>query len=70
MADSKKFKNRIRVVLAEKRKTQKWFQEQMGWSAKHTSLVVNEKADTKPETWIKIAELLDTTVKYLLEERE
>lgn len=51
--------NRIKVVLAEKRKTNKWLAEQLGCTPTNVSKWCTNVCQPPMETYIKIAKLLE-----------
>ena len=51
--------NRLKVVLAEKKKTNKWLAGQLGCVAKTVSKWVTNTSQPPMETYLKIVELLD-----------
>lgn len=58
--------NRIKVVLAEKNKTNKWLAESIGKSENTVSRWCNNKIQPPTEVMIKIAHALDVDVRELL----
>lgn len=58
--------NRIKVVLAEKNKPNKWLCEQLGVSPTTVSKWVTNTCQPPMETFIRIAELLDVEITELL----
>ena len=65
MAKEKDF-NRLKVVLAEKKKTNKWLAEQLGVSACTVSRWASNTAQPNLSTLNDIAKLLDVDVKDLI----
>lgn len=58
--------NRLKVVLAEKEKTNKWLAEQLGKSDVSVSRWVTNEIQSSMETFLEIAKLLDVDVKELI----
>lgn len=58
--------NRLKVILAEKSKTNKWLAEQLGKSDVTISRWVTNEIQPSMETFLEIAKLLDVDVKELL----
>ena len=58
--------NRIKVVLAEKRKTNKWLAEQIGCTPTTVSKWCTNVCQPPMETYIKIAKLLDVELAELV----
>ena len=58
--------NRIKVVLAEKRKTNKWLAEQIGCTPTTVSKWCTNVCQPPMETYIKIAKLLDVELADLV----
>lgn len=58
--------NRLKIILAEKSKTNKWLAEMMGKSEVTISRWVTNEIQPSMETFIEIAKLLDVDVKELL----
>lgn len=58
--------NRLKVVLAEKRRTNKWLAEQLGKDPATVSKWCTNKAQPGLETLVQIAECLQVDVKDLL----
>ena len=58
--------NRLKVVLAEKKKTNKWLCEQLGVSPSTVSKWCTNSSQPDLETIIKISRLLEVDVKELL----
>lgn len=64
--DMEKEYNRLKVVLAEKRRTNKWLAEQLGKDPATVSKWCTNSAQPGLETLFEIAEQLDVDVKDLL----
>lgn len=58
--------NRIKVVLAEQRRTNKWLAEQLGKSENTISKWCSNKVQPSLENLIEIAKILDIDVRDLL----
>lgn len=58
--------NRLKVILAEKSKTNKWLAEKLGKSDVTISRWVTNEIQPSMETFLEIAKLLDVDVKELL----
>lgn len=58
--------NRLKVVLAEKGKTNKWLAEQLGKSEVTVSRWCTNEVQPSTETLLEIAKLLDVDIKELL----
>lgn len=58
--------NRLKIVLAEKGKTNKWMAEYLGKSEVTISRWVTNEIQPSMETFIEIAKLLDVDVKELI----
>lgn len=58
--------NRLKVILAERSKTNKWLAEQLGKSDVTISRWVTNEIQPSMETFLEIAKLLDVDVKELL----
>ncbi|WP_018107687.1 helix-turn-helix transcriptional regulator [Porphyromonas bennonis] len=58
--------NRIKVVLAEQRRTNKWLAEQLGKSENTISKWCSNKAQPSIETLVEIAEVMDVEVRTLI----
>lgn len=58
--------NRIKVVLAEKRKTNKWLAEQLGCTPTTVSKWCTNVCQPPMETYIKIAKLLEVELSELV----
>jgi DNA-binding XRE family transcriptional regulator len=64
---SKKNINRIRVVLAEQNRANKWLAEQMGVSDVTVSRWVNNTQQPAVEIFLKIANILKVDIRDLFE---
>lgn len=58
--------NRIKVVLADKKKTNKWLAEQLGCSTTTVSKWCTNNSQPPMETFIKIAKVLEVEINELL----
>ena len=58
--------NRIKVVLAEKKKTNKWLAEQLGCAPTTVSKWCTNACQPPMETYIKIAKLLNISIEELI----
>jgi len=58
--------NRIKAVLAEKRKTNKWLAEQLGCAPTTVSKWCTNACQPPMETYLKIAKLLDVELTELV----
>jgi len=58
--------NRLKIILAEKSKTNKWLAEMMGKSEVTISRWVTNEIQPSMETLLEIAKLLDVDIKDLL----
>lgn len=58
--------NRIKVVLAENRKTNKWLAEQLGCTSTTVSKWCTNVCQPTMETYIKIAKLLEVELSELV----
>lgn len=58
--------NRLKVILAEKSKTNRWLAEQLGKSEVSVSRWVTNEIQPSMETFLAIAKLLDVDVKELI----
>ena len=65
MAKEKDF-NRLKVVLAEKKKTNKWLAEQLGKDPATISKWCTNSSQPSLETLMRIAELLDVNYTELI----
>lgn len=61
--------NRIKVVLAEKKKTNKWLAEQLGCAPTTVSKWCTNACQPPMETYLKIAKLLDVEIDELLNKK-
>jgi Helix-turn-helix. len=61
--------NRLKIILAEKKKTGKWLAEQLGVNKTTVSKWCTNDNQPNLETLIAIAQLLDVKVQDLLAER-
>lgn len=60
--------NRIKVVLAEKKRTNKWLAEQLGKDPATVSKWCTNSCQPPVETFLKIAKLLDVEISDLVRE--
>ena len=58
--------NRLKVVLAEKKRTNKWLAEQLGCAPTTVSKWYTNACQPTMETYIKIAKLLDVKLTQLV----
>lgn len=58
--------NRLKVILAEKEKTNKWLAEQLGKSEVTVSRWVTNEIQPSMEMFLAIAKLLDVDVRQLI----
>ena len=58
--------NRLKVVLAEKKRTNKWLAEQLGCAPTTVSKWGTNACQPTMETYIKIAKLLDVELSQLV----
>lgn len=58
--------NRLKVILAEKEKTNKWLAEKLGKSDVTVSRWCTNEVQPSMETLLEIAKLLDVDIKELL----
>lgn len=58
--------NRLKIILAEKSKTNKWLAEMMGKSEVTISRWVTNEIQPSMETFLEIARVLDVDVKELI----
>ena len=58
--------NRLKVILAEKGKTNKWLAEKLGKSDVTVSRWCTNEVQPSMETFLEIAKLLDVDIKELL----
>ena len=61
--------NRIKVVLAERKRTNKWLAEQLGCAPTTVSKWVTNACQPPMETYIKIANVLDVEINELLNKK-
>ena len=61
--------NRIKVVLAEKKRTNKWLAEQLGCAPTTVCKWCTNACQPTMETYIKIAKLLDVELAELVNKR-
>ena len=61
--------NRIKVVLAEKKRTNKWLAEQLGCAPTTVSKWCTNACQPPMETYIKIAKLLEVELNELVNQR-
>ena len=61
--------NRIKVVLAEKKRTNKWLVEQLGCAPTTVSKWCTNACQPPMETYIKISKLLDVEIDELLNKK-
>lgn len=61
--------NRLKVVLAEKKKTNKWLAEQLGCAPTTVSKWCTNACQPPMETYIKIASVLDVEINDLLNKK-
>lgn len=62
--------NRIKVVLVEKKRTNRWLAEQLGKDEATTSKWCTNSMQPNLETLIKIAELLEVEVQELINQKK
>ncbi len=62
--------NRLKVVLAEKGRTNKWLAEQLGKTDMTVSRWVQNKSQPSLEQLVNIAQVLDIEVKDLINEKK
>lgn len=58
--------NRLKVILAEKEKTNKWLAEKLGKSDVTVSRWCTNEVQPSMETFLEIARILDVDIKELL----
>ena len=58
--------NRLKVVLAEKKRTNKWLSEQLGCAPTTVSKWCTNVSQPPMETFVKIAELLEVEINELV----
>ena len=61
--------NRIKVVLAEKKKTNKWLAEQLGCAPTTVSKWCTNSSQPPMETYLKIAKLLEVEIGELFNKK-
>ena len=61
--------NRIKVVLAEKKRTNKWLAEQLGCAPTTVSKWCTNACQPPMETYIRISKLLDVELNELINKR-
>lgn len=61
--------NRLKVVLAEKKKTNKWLAEQLGCAPTTVSKWVTNACQPPMETYLRIANVLEVELDELLNKR-
>ena len=61
--------NRIKVVLAEKKRTNKWLAEQLGCATTTVSKWCTNACQPPMETYIRISKLLDVELNELVNKR-
>ena len=61
--------NRIKVALADKKKTSKWLAEQLGKDVTTVSKWCTNKSQPSVETLVRISELLDVNLDDLVRSR-
>ena len=61
--------NHLKVVLAEKKKTNKWLAEQLGCAPTTVSKWVTNACQPPMETYIKIASVLNVEINELLNKK-
>lgn len=61
--------NRIKVVLAEKKKTNKWLAEQLGCAPTTVSKWCTNSSQPPMETYLRIAKLLNVEIDELVNKR-
>ena len=62
--------NRIKVVLAEKKRTNKWLAEQLGCAPTTVSKWCTNSSQPPIETYLRIAELLDVELTELVKTKK
>ena len=62
--------NRIKVVLAEKKRTNKWLAEQLGCAPTTVSKWCTNSSQPPVETYLRIAELLDVDLTELVKTKK
>ena len=61
--------NRIKVVLAEKKRTNKWLSEQLGCAPTTVSKWCTNTSQPPMETYLRIAKLLEVEIGELLNKK-
>lgn len=61
--------NRIKVVLAEKKRTNKWLSEQLGCASTTVSKWCTNSCQPSMETYLRIAKLLEVEIDELLNKK-
>ena len=61
--------NRIKVVLAEKKRTNKWLAEQLGCAPTTVSKWCTNSSQPPMETYLRIAKLLEVEIGQLLNQK-
>ena len=61
-----KMENRIKVVLVDKKRTNKWLSEQLGCAPTTVSKWCTNVSQPPMETFVKIAELLEVDINELV----
>jgi len=61
--------NRIKVVLAEKKRTNKWLAEQLGCAPTTVSKWCTNSSQPPMETYLRIAKLLEVEIGELLNQK-
>ena len=61
--------NRIKVVLAEKKRTNKWLAEQLGCAPTTVSKWCTNSSQPPMETYIKIAKILEVELSELVNKK-
>ena len=61
--------NRIKVVLAEKKRTNKWLAEQLGYAPTTVSKWCTNACQPPMETYLRIAKLLEVEIDELLNKK-
>ena len=62
--------NRLKVILAEKKKTNKWLAEQLGCAPTTVSKWCTNSSQPDLQTLTKVAQLLDVDISELLNKTE
>ena len=61
--------NRIKVVLAEKKRTNKWLAEQLGYAPTTVSKWCTNSSQPPMETYLRIAKLLEVEISELFNKK-